>query len=159
MRNGKILKVWIERVVDTEPDASWIGEYSVAATSPAAIDREERGDKERGQYRYFNPANTGEETGNPNSQEEDYQRMESYNRGAWCFLGIIAKAEVQTGRDSPIQTIRSGGLLGVESDGGNAYLNQVEDGEKSELFGELKRMGFSESHIHRAFENIEERDG
>lgn len=155
MRNGKILSVRIERAADTAPDTSYLGEYSNSATSPAAIDRQERGDCGR-EYRYFNPAMTGEETGNPDSPEQDYQRMESLNRGNWWYIGIIAKAKIQTGRNSVIQTISSGGLWGIESDSDSAYLDQVRREELSSLFGELKRIGFSEAQIHKAYENIEE---
>ena len=156
MRNGKIRKVWIERAIDEDPDTSHLGTYANQPTSPVAIDREANGDICRGQYRYFNPAMTGEETGNPDSPEQDYQRMESLNRGEWSYVGIIAKAEIQTDRNSPIQVIRSGGLWGVESDSDRTYFDQVRQDELSQLFAELSRIGFSDAQIHKAYENIDE---
>ena len=65
---------------------------------------------------------TGEDTGNPNSPEEDYQRMESYNRGNWAMIGIKAIAEIAilikkyTPTIKLIQVITSGGIWGIESD-------------------------------------------
>src|SRR3990167_5461879 len=105
----RIESVKIEHKLDESPDTSYLGEYGNKATSPAAIDRQERGDAGRGEYRWFNPAMTGEETGNPDSPEQDYKRMESLNNGQWHHTGIIAKARIISPA-GVIQTIRSGGL-------------------------------------------------
>lgn len=155
-RKVKILSVTIQHKVDDSPDKSWIGKYSNAAgDDDKTIDREERGDAGRGEYRYFIAANSGEETGNAASVEEDYKRMESYNRGDWCFYGIIAKAQVQLARHSTIQTIRSGGLWGVESDSGDDYLNEVADEELAHLRGELEAIGCTTKQIDAAFAKAE----
>lgn len=154
MKKCRILGNRVERVVDDSPDLSWIGEYGNAAESPNAIDRKERGDMDRGEYRYFNPSMTGEETGNPDSPEEDYRRMESYNNGDWCMLGIIAKAEILTPSGTR-QTIRSSGLWGVESDSGEDYLKDVGAEQLVELRAELESLGIGSRAISRAFQHVE----
>jgi len=88
--------------------------------------------------------------------EQNYAQMESLNRGDWCYIGLIAKAEVQLDRNGLVQTIHSGGLWGIESDSDNAYLNQVRSEELTQLGEELARMGFSKGQIERAFANVEE---
>ena len=72
---------------------------------------------------------------------QDYLRLESLDHGDWCYIGIIAKAEVQTNRNSTTQTITSGGLWGIESDSGD-YINQVKADELYGLAIELKAIGF-----------------
>ena len=131
--------VKVYRMVDTDPDLSWIGEYSNKATSPAAIDREERGDMGRGEFRYFNPCNTSEETGNPESPEQDYQRMESYNRSDWCMIGIQATATIRV--NGVAQEINSGGLWGIESDSDSTHLRSVAHEQIRELASILESMG------------------
>lgn len=151
MANPKrILSVKLVREVDTDPDLSHLGEYSNTASSPAAIDRQARGDYERGRYRWFNPAMTGEETGNPDSPEQDYRRMEDYNRGSWWMVGIWAEARVILTGDVA-QTVRSGGLWGIESDSDEDHFNEVEAEELASLRTELKAMGFTSTAIKRAF--------
>ena len=86
MKSKRILSITIKRMVDTDPDTSWMGEYSNKRTSEFSIDREhavgcafqtyadvgknddkmetadrlcdcgENGDKLRGEYQYFNPS-------------------------------------------------------------------------------------------------------
>ena len=150
----QILNVKIENKVDESPDLSFLGEYSRRATSPCAIDRVARGDAGRNEFQYFNPEMTGEETGNPESPEQDYQRMESYNRGEWHMVGIIAKAEIRNPATDCTQVIRSGGLWGVESDGGE-YLNDVAKEQLSELAIELRAFagGIGERAIAHAIKN------
>jgi hypothetical protein len=152
-RKPKILRVWIEHRTDVDPDTSHLGEYSNTPTE-IAVDRKERGDMGRGEYRYFNPAMSGEETGNPDSPEQDYQRMEALQRGDWAYIGVIAKAEVQLTSDL-VQVLRSGGLWGVESDSGADYLKEVADEELCSLRTELEAVGFGRRAIAKAFANVQ----
>lgn len=146
----RIISVTIKREVVDSPDLSYIGEYGRKPEGPCAIDREERGDMERGEYRYFNPAMTGEETGNPDSPEQDYKRMEDYNRGEWCAMGVFATASVVlTG--NVVQHVRSGGLWGIESDSDEGYFTDVAKEELETLRGELKAIGFTGREITAAF--------
>jgi hypothetical protein len=140
----RILSVRVKREVDTDPDLSYLGEYSRTA-GPNAIDRQERGDMAHGELRYFNAAMSGEETGNPESPEQDYQRCEDYNRQGWCMLGITAVAKVVV--NGVIQTVTSGGLWGIESDGGEEYFREVADEELAELRDILVALGFDESTV------------
>jgi hypothetical protein len=142
-----IESVKLTREVDQNADLSYLGEYS-NLDDGNAIDRQERGDIGRGEYRYFNPAMTGEETGNPNSPEEDYARAEDYNRGGWCMTGVYAVAEVVIG--GTIQRIRSGGLWGVESDSDNEYFAEIGREQLSELAEQLAALGFSRKAINAA---------
>ena len=152
----QIGRVWIERRVDSDPGLSWIGEYSNSPKVDWAIDRAERGDQAVREFRYFNAAHSGEQTGNPNSPEEDYQRMEAYNRGDWWCVGVIAKAEVRM-PSGVVQTIRSCGLWGIESDSAEEYFADVEKEELSGLREELTSLGFGPRAIAYAFRNVERR--
>jgi hypothetical protein len=159
MRNGKILRVWIEQVTDTDPDTSDLGTYSNhPGPDDRTIDREHDGSCGRNEYRYFIAAMSGEETGNPESVRQDYDRMESFSRGDWGYIGIIAKAELQLTRNGTIQILRSGGLWGVESDSGNDYLQEVADEELETLRRELSAIGFSTEQIERAFDGVGHKD-
>ena len=155
MKHKRILSVRVKRDVDTDPDLSWLGEYSSTPKGKDVIDRQERGDMGRGEYRYFTPAMTGEQTGNPDSPEQDYARMETYNRANWCMLGIWAEAEVQTHNCGVIQKIRSGGLWGVENDSDAAYLATVAHEELAALASELEAMDFTKRQIKAALANPE----
>lgn len=158
----KLGRVWIERKEDESPDLSWIGEYSNQAKD-GAIDRQERGHCGRGEYRYFIPAMTGEETGNPDSPEQDYERMESYNRGGWCMIGIIAKAEVLIPivgcpGNSTVQTIHSSGLWGIESDSGEEELKRIEQEELVDLGRQLNALDIGDRAIKYAVKHIERKE-
>src|SRR6266550_3975171 len=164
MNKGKrILKVTLKRMIDEDPDTSWLGKYSDTRTSELSIDRahdldcfantgaEEQedcpciGDEwNRREYRYFNPSfNYVDKSGRAlpeNTPDEvrkyvrqDYERMESLNRGNWCFIGIRAEAEViaNVKVDGPdkwhgtVQRISSGGLYGIESDSGKEHFEET----------------------------------
>jgi hypothetical protein len=84
---------------------------------------------------------------------EDAYRLERLQRGDWYYVGIIAKAEVTLANDVT-QTIRSGGLWGIESDCED-YHKQVEKEQLSELREQLEAIGFGPRAISYAFKNIE----
>lgn len=133
----------LEEIPDESPDTSFIGEYA-NHWKEGAIDRKERGDMSRNEYRYFIPAMSGEATGNPDSPEQDYERMESLNRGAWCFIGIRASVEVNIplhGSYAVRQTFHSPGLWGIESDSGKEYLREVFEEESNTLAQMLESLG------------------
>ena len=152
----RILSITIAYEVDQDPDLSFLGRYSSCPNSPAAIDRKSRGCQERNEYRYFIPAMNAEETGNPDSPEQDFQRMEAYNRQEWQMLGIHAVAQVVTGE--VVQTIRSGGLWGFESDSDKAYFKEVEENELHDLSAELEAVGFSKASVRRALAKVSRKD-
>lgn len=148
MMKNRIERVWIERAVDSEPDTSWLGEYS-SVEGPGAIDRKARGEMGRNEHRWFVPARAA-------SAEADYRRMESLNAGDWHFVGVIAKALIVSA-NGVCQTLRSGGLWGVESDSEAEYLASVEAEELAALRAELEALalGFGKRAVAYAFGNVE----
>ena len=146
----------------------------------------ESGDRGRHEYRYFNPASV--ESFNPGAQwlakypadqrkvewraamlknaRQDYDRMESLQRGNWCYIGTRVDAEIGIGNfpkypakyNCTTQKITSGGLWGVESDSGREYFEQVEAEELSSLKEQLAALGFSRRAISQAFKNIERKE-
>jgi len=98
---------------------------------------------------------------------QDYERMESLNRGAWCFMGIDAEAEIGlpqgtphpvTGQSYLIQRLTSGGLWGIESDSERSYIEEEEKNQLSELRGVLRSFGFTTRQISAAFKNVEHKE-
>jgi hypothetical protein len=126
------------------------------------------------EYRYFNPSDNYK--GEPAEDirkyvRQDYKRMEAYNRQEWYYVGVRATAEVELSAqinkgcvsghevyNKSIQTIRSGGLWGIESDSDRAYLEQIEKEELSDLRDSLKMLGFSTRAISAAFKNVVRKD-
>lgn len=90
---------------------------------------------------------------------EDYRRCEALNNSEWNYIGIIAKARV-VGSGGVVQTLRSGGLWGIESDSGDDYIRQVEDEELTALAEILKGFGGSARAVARAIQGaIRPREG
>lgn len=115
------------------------------------------------EYRYFNP-NYQNYAGLPEEGirkycRQDFDRMESLNSGQWCYIGIRAEAEVQTG-SSVVQRISSGGLFGIESDSGREHIEETIREELASLKSELLSLGFGKRAIASAFkpENIREKN-
>lgn len=117
----------------------------------------EHGDMERNEYRYFNP-NHENYTGCTSAEirqycKQDYERMESLNRGNWYFIGIAADAEIVVG--NICQTVCSGGLWGIESDSHPSYFTEIEQEQLAELRSQLHALGFSKRAIATACKNVE----
>jgi hypothetical protein len=158
MAKVQIERVYLDRQTDECPDLSHLGEYSSApGPDDKTIDRQERGDMGTRELRYFVAAMSGADSGNPESVEQDYRRMEDYNRQGWCMIGIIAKAVVRM-PSGLTQTIRSGGLWGVESDSESSYLADVEKEELTGLRAELESIGCTPRQIDAAFAKVERKD-
>jgi hypothetical protein len=116
----RIHKVTIKRMVDTDPDTSFLGEYANRPTSDYSIDRDHDADcprfwanatvdedyecscrtgRDDRSYQYFNPSWENYK-GEPDADirkyvVQDYARMESLNNQQWCYLGIRADASIQ----------------------------------------------------------------
>jgi hypothetical protein len=153
----RLEKVKVRRRPDNDPDLSYLGEYS-RTPGKGAIDRVARGDCGKGELPYFTPCMTGEETGNPASPEQDYQRMEAYNRGAWCMVGLQAEAtiSIDLGGIKTLQTVRSGGLWGIESDSDAGHFASVAADELTDLREQLESLGVDMSNwdaIDKAIDN------
>lgn len=163
--NGTLANEKLDAEKDALDDAyNEIGELLDAVSE---CDCDERGDMERNECRYFNgPVENykGESPENIRKYvRQDYERMESLNRGNWCYIGIQADAGItvsETPAKGPnygavIQTITSGGLWGIESDSGREYLESVEKEELADLRTQLKALGFSSRAISQSFKNVE----
>ncbi len=147
----RILAVRFETSPDSDPDLSWMGEYvDQPGADDVTVDRKARGDAGQRDLRYFVAAMSGEETGNPASVERDYQRMEAYNRGEWYMFFCQAVAMVSI--NGVMQIITSGGMSGVDSDCGQADLDEVAAQEHGELRSILDNLGFTAEAIEAAFE-------
>jgi hypothetical protein len=156
-RKGRILSVKVERRTDTDGDYNKEGKYSnTPGPADRTVDRKALGHMGRGEYRYFIAANSGKDTGNPASVREDYDRTEALNRGEWCYLGIMATANIVLPGSDVVQRIASGGLWGIESDSGDDYFAEVEAEELAGLRGELETVGFSKRQIDLAFRAVEQ---
>lgn len=71
--------------------------------------------------------------------EQDYDRMEAYNRGEWCCYGVRATAEVFV--NGVRQNLRSAGLWGLDSDSEESYFAEVEEEQMEELRDILAALG------------------
>jgi hypothetical protein len=113
---------------------------------------------ERGrEYRYFNSASIESDNSDEDNRTyalQDYKRMRGLNNDQWCFVGISAKAVVQL-NGSLTQTIRSGGLWGIESDSDPSYFTEIEGEQLSQLRDQLQAIGFTKRAIAAAFRNVE----
>lgn len=105
------------------------------------------------EYRFFLPAQTGEETGNPDSPKQDWKRMEDLYKGEWSYIGIIAKAKIIL-PSGTIQTIHSGGIWGIESDSEHSYIKEEEQNQLADLKQDLLALGIGERAIDFAFKKI-----
>ena len=126
--------------VDETPDLHYYGEYS-DTPKEHSIDRKERGDMGRNEYRYFN-LNISFITENSRATqlEDNYQRMEAYNRQDWHMVGVIAVVVIEL-EDGDTEEIRSSGIWGVDSDSAADHMNELGDEQIQELFYELKARG------------------
>jgi hypothetical protein len=154
----RIEKIVIEKIVDTcGADAiSDLGEYS-DTPGPNAIDREARGEKGRNEYRYFNVELSGEETGNPESVEQDYQRAEEYQRGGWWICGVCATATIHTSHDGKVwlrNKISSGGIWGIASDSDASEFDGIGADELDCLAEVLKEFCFTDQEIAEASASV-----
>lgn len=163
-KTKEIRSIKIRRRVDQSPDTSWIGKYT-DDLKPGVIVRkhgefyEKLGEDaeipERGrEYRCFLPYAGGEKVGTADYYSnglQDFERMESLERGEWYFLGVDAVAQIVV--HGVIQTIESGGLWGIESDSDEDYIESVEKEEIDALRRVLAELGFSKTDIDDAVAN------
>jgi hypothetical protein len=165
----RIESIRIVHECDTDPDTSYIGEYT-DTPSPWAIcrrcgeylaqcgDDHEIPDKGR-EYRFFLPYAGGEEAGTPDyikNGKQDYERMESLNRQEWYYIGIKAVAKLIV--SGVCQTIVANGLYGIESDSDTSYFTEVEKEELAQLTEQLTALGVSPRAIRKAMENVERKE-
>lgn len=73
-------------------------------------------------------------------KEQDAKRLAAYNRGDWYSIGIRAEAVVSypCGYGSRrMETFRSFGLWGIESDSGAEYIAEIEQDQLEDLKSHL----------------------
>jgi hypothetical protein len=107
------------------------------------------------EYVFFHPYASGEKPGTKEYRKyamHDFQRMRSYCNGDWCFIGIVAKAQIRNNETHVVQTLHSCGLWGIESDSGD-YLNEVAKEQLHSLKYELLALGIGERAIQYALKN------
>ncbi len=85
---------------------------------------------------------------------QDWQRMESNERGEWSYLGIRARANIVSS-NGVRQFITSAGLRGVESDSGADYLESVAKDELLNLRLELDALSAGFEGMDEAFAAVE----
>lgn len=160
-------KTTIHTYGDCDADTSWMGEYSDSA-KPGSIIRqtgefiedlpEDEPYPEKGrEYRFFHPYAAGEKIGSDDYRQyakRDFDRMESLNRGQWCFIGIEVATEVLT--DIGISDIIRESLWGIESDSDQEYLDAEILNLKTEIRHRLQKLGFSKKEIDASLNNAEE---
>jgi hypothetical protein len=131
----------VEVIGDYNPDLSFLGEYkSQRPTSEWFIDRQKRGDMGRNECRYFVVG-----CGDPDNMEEDYKRMEEYNRGDWHMTIVRASIVLELPASNLncriSHKVTSPGLGGIESDSNPEYVKSVFHDECDTLASMLEALG------------------
>jgi hypothetical protein len=172
----KIFEVRVERLLDEDSDMSWLGEYTDELKDGVIVrqfdefyeklPRDEEEDfieplPDRGrEFRAFRPYAGGEKVGTDEYYKygmQDYERMESFERQEWYFIGILAKARVGVsfdgGKTFNLDTFTSGGLWGIESDSDESYIKEEENTQLDELKVILEAYRFSVTEIDKAIKD------
>jgi hypothetical protein len=82
-------------------------------------------------------------------REENQKRLDAYDRGEWSYCGCYAVAHVSypvtCAGDRRLETLRSGGLWGIESNSGADYESEVQAEELADLKAHLEKFGIDTS--------------
>lgn len=78
-------------------------------------------------------------------QDEFEDRKAEYENGDFSFVGVVAEADVVI--EGTVQTLKSGGLWGIESDSGEEYIEDTALEEYDGLRDVLKAVGVSTSQV------------
>ena len=135
----RVISIGFVRKLEKNPDLSMLGAYSLEPVD-GAIDRQAMGHWVKGELRYFVPAN-------PETADLDYQRMEEYGY-FWDSLECYAEAVVEV--CGSMQSIRSTGLCGVESDSDPGYFEVIKEAEMDHLYHILAALGIKCSPVETA---------
>lgn len=126
---AKIESIKVEKIIDQNPDLSWL-----------ETEQNEDGSI-KSSCRYSNE--DIKKYGKKKVQkwiDQDKARLESYGQ-SWEMLGVMAEARVTV--NGSFQTITSGGLWGVESDSQDSYFQEVGREQLADLKGQLKQLNVS----------------
>lgn len=143
-------EVWVERVIDESPDLSWLktetdGKNIVSSARYSNDDVKKYGWAKVKKW-----------------IDEDHKRLDDYGR-TWVMTGIVAKAKVLIPQDTvpptfQIQTIRSGGLWGIESDSDKSYIEDVKSEQLSDLVHNLNALGMKDSGLSNMVKKAKKED-
>ncbi len=163
----KIESIKIIHTIDEDPDFSHLGEYT-DDLKPGVIVRccneyyENLPDDfaysfHGSEFQGFKPLGGDEPVGSKAYREygmQDFKRIEGYNNNDWFYICISAKATVSysiNNEDLRFETLSSGGIWGVETDGGEDFIKEIETEELNDLKDHLKQFGIDVSN----FDSIE----
>ena len=139
----KIEKITIKRMIDENPDLDYLGKFSDKAGEYAIKHSEGSANL----YQYFNAENVD----NMKQAKENYNRIMEYEKGNLCDYGIKAVAEIRTSQDEGntwlINSISSGGLWGLSSDGTEEDFIQEGSNQLEDLKDVLLELGFEKKEI------------
>jgi hypothetical protein len=90
-------------------------------------------------------ASEPELSGDPEYRREDEERIEAWRRDEWWYVGVYVEVDLVVA--GTIQTIRTPGLWGIESDSDDAYFKEVTEQEYEELLGILETLGASKNQV------------
>jgi hypothetical protein len=143
----RIDKIVIERETDPYGDnpPDHLGTFS-GERGKFAVLHDKNGTK---QFKYFNADNVENEA----QARENYLRaMEFINGNVWeCFIRATATiATSDDGRYWLTNTIKSGGLYGIDSDSGEDYFQEVGRDELEALRDALRALSFIDETIDAA---------
>jgi len=149
---------------DEAPDLSWIGEFKnsiTAAEESHAIHHRARGGDTR-EFEWFVSGNAYEDV-SPRTRkkyiEQDYRRLLAYGE-TWHSVGCYAEARVsyptQPAGTWRTETLRSGGLWGIESDSEKTYRAEVARDELADLKDHLDQFNVDTSNFDALAETAEE---
>lgn len=175
MSNKQIESITLKQELDTDPDLSYLGEY-VKQPDAGVVDRrtgklwEELSEEEQEEsldharhsrsLEFFKPYAGGEKPWSEHYRTyamQDFKRMEAYENGNWCCIGIsaVANVSIELGKDTrKLDTLTSGGLWGIESDAGEEHLEEIRQEQLSELHTVLDAYGFSKAQITKAVNTV-----
>jgi len=126
----RIVKVRVQRIIDDDPDMSWLkpdsGRYS------DVVDPEERN----------------------RCESEDAERLAGYP-DKWYMTGVGVYAVIECLHCGQKQRVDSSFLWSVESDVSKDYFETVIEEELSKLDERLRRFGFNNDDIQAAFEGLD----
>lgn len=159
---NKILSVTFVKEEEEVPDLSYYGEYTDTYSDWVIVRRD--GDfytnlatdenwqlpNVGNECRFFKAYICGETPGSELYQKyslHNYSRMEAYEAGDWHMLYCYVEAEVSI--NGTLQTLRSGGIGGMESDD-EKHLEHIRNEETHELKTVLRSLGFSAVAVAKA---------
>ena len=138
----KIAKIEVEVIPDYDADLSYLGTFDAEPKGEHAIEHEPN---DPSTHNWFNC-----QTGMEEYAQREYERMLAYDRGEWGMVGVKAVAEIQISDDGKnwlCNEVASGGLWGIENDGGEDYIKEVGRDQVSELRDMLLELGFTAKEI------------